>query len=122
MSTKYTKMPEGGAQAVMTMTVSKELEARADKLWETHANWFKKTHVNKGENACLFYHVCKSAEMDDFTKGKGGTPTGNTTFTIVEFYASEAGLDNHFAKFHASHECADFGEMFGALLKDGAYA
>ena len=114
------KMPEGGAQAVMVMTVSPELEKRTEALWSIHADWIKKTHVQKGDLACLFYHVCKTKEVVDATQGPHAEPTGNITFTIVEFYASKAGLDNHFAMFHSQHECEEFVKEFGALMESGA--
>jgi len=113
------KCPEGGAQAHMTFTVPPELEEKAGKMWEAHAAWMKKTHVSTGDNALLFYHVCKGKETDDPAKGPKGTATGNIVWTCVEFYKTKAGLDNHFAMFHAGHECGDFGALFEELMGTG---
>lgn len=60
--------------------------------------------------------------MEDFTKGRpelgaGATPTGHTTITIIEFYATKAGLDEHFNLFHAGAWAG--GAEFGALMKTG---
>lgn len=113
------KCPEGGAQAHMTFTVPPEFEEQATKMWEAHAAWVKKTHVGTGDNECLFYHVCKAMELDEPTKGPLATPTGNIVFTVTEFYKNKVGLDNHFAMFHAVHECGDFGALFGELMETG---
>ena len=116
------KLPAGGAQAVLTMTAPPELEARLKALWVSHAEWMKASHHKSGEKACLFYHQCVSAEMDDFTKGRpeleaGAKPTGNTTVTVVEFYANKAGLDEHFQLFHKG--AWEGGKEFAALMETG---
>ena len=50
------KLPAGGAQAVLTMTGPKDLEARMVALWASHAEWMKASHHRGGDQACLFYH------------------------------------------------------------------
>lgn len=104
----------------MTLVVSAENEAKADKLWRIHAEWMKKTHVNQGPKACLFYHVTKGRELDVPTNGYKANQTGKIKYTIVEFYATRAGLDAHFMMFHVAHECKPFVELFQELMKGGA--
>ena len=82
----------------------------------------KASHHRGGDKACLFYHQCISEEMNDFTKGRpelgaGAEPTGNVTITCIEFYATKAGLDEHFKLFHAGDWKG--GEEFGALMGTG---
>merc|ERR1711918_57454 len=79
----------------------------------------KKTHPAGGDNAILLYHVCKAPELKEPTKGNGSEKTGRISYTVVEFYKNKSGLDNHFAMFHAGHECADFGKLFGELMEGG---
>ena len=67
-------------------------------------------------NATTCCPAGKSAAVDDFAKGPGASRTGNVNYTIVEFYENKAGLDNHFAMFHASHECEWFVKEFGEIL------
>ena len=120
MSSDTSTMPAGGAQAIMIMTVPPELEERVTKFWKLHAKWMAYTHVSTGEKTCLFYHVCKGPEVEDFTSGPAAKKTGNITFTITEFYAKPAGLDTHFAMFAAGHaEMAEFGKEFGELMSTG---
>merc|ERR1712110_552725 len=94
-------------------------EERVTKLWQIHADWIKKTHVNQGDNALEFYQVCKSKDLEDPTQGPNGKENGKITIACAEHYTNKAGLDNHFAMFHAGHECADFGAEFGALMETG---
>ena len=106
----------------MTMTGPAELKDRMVALWASHAEWMKASHHRGGDKACLFYHQCISEEMNDFTKGRpelgaGAEPTGNTTITVIEFYASKAGLDEHFKLFHEGAWAG--GEEFGALMGTG---
>ena len=101
--TQSNKLPAGGAQSHMAFIVPRELEQRADDMWATHAEWMKKTHAKGGENACLFYHVCKGMEVETFIDGPKAKPTGNVVYTIVEFYANPAGLNQHFEMFHAGN-------------------
>jgi hypothetical protein len=106
----------------MTMTGPAELKDRMVALWASHAEWMKASHHRGGDKACLFYHQCISEEMNDFTKGRpelgaGAEPTGNTTITVIEFYATKAGLDEHFKLFHEGAWAG--GEEFGALMGTG---
>merc|ERR1711998_16749 len=114
------KLPDTACQVMLIMTVPKTLEARADALWKLHAAWVKKTHPRCGDKKLLFYQVDKSAEIDDPTKGPNASKTGKVVFTVVEYYASKEGLDNHFAMFGAGHECGEFVTEFMALMKAGA--
>ena len=43
--------------------------------------------------------------------------TGNTTITVIEFYATKAGLDEHFKLFHEGAWAG--GAEFGALMGTG---
>ena len=106
----------------MTMTGPAELKDRMVALWASHAEWMKASHHRGGDKACLFYHQCISEEMNDFTKGRPelgarAEPTGNVTITCIEFYATKAGLDEHFKLFHAGDWKG--GEEFGALMGTG---
>ncbi|KAH8043481.1 hypothetical protein JL722_15190 [Aureococcus anophagefferens] len=96
---KLGTLDQADADAIMIMTVPPELEERVTKFWELHAKWMAYARVD--EAACLFYHVCKGPEVEDFTSGPAAKKTGNVTFTITEFYAKPAGLDAHFAMFAA---------------------
>ena len=116
------KLPNGGAQAALTMTCPKELEDMMITLWAGHAEWMKAPHHRGGDQACLFYHQYKSVQIEDFTKdrpelGASARPTGHTTITITEFYATKAGLDKHSKFFHAG--AWEGSAEFGAPMETG---
>jgi hypothetical protein len=114
----FPAMPTCSAQAAMKMIVTAELGDRAVALWKDHTSWMQKSHYKDGKKKILFYHVCVADELDVPTDGPKADKTGRKVVTIIQFYKNKAGLDNHFAKFHAGEWKG--AAKYQALLELGA--
>ena len=94
-------------QFIMTFSSPPEYVAEGDRIFNSHAEWMKKTHPTSGEKALLVYDVSKTPELVNPMNPAAGT-TGNTVFAVCEVYASQKGLDHHW-------ELAQSWEDFPAL-------
>jgi hypothetical protein len=100
---------KGSVQVTILFTCSPEHVAEGDALFSSHAEWMEQSHYRDGDLALLAYNVTKAPELSN-PLDPGSESTGNTVFSLVEVYATQAGLDDHWARGSAEDE------MFGAFV------
>jgi hypothetical protein len=82
---------------IVIKATSAELVAQGDKIFESHAKWMEASHHRDGDKALLRYNVSKGPEYSN-KLDPSSEPTGNTYFVLLEVYASEAGLVDHWKR------------------------
>lgn len=85
---------EGNVQLTVIITATPGLVAEGDRIFESHAAWMAKTHHREGDKALLAYNVVKGPELAN-PVDPSSAPTGNTSFVLMEVYASQAGIEDH---------------------------
>ena len=98
----------GKLQFLVVMSVPAEHVAEGDRLFESHADWMKRTHYREGNKALLVYDVSKAAEMEN-PMDPNTRPTGNTVFVLAEVYEGPEGLQDHWQQ--AQENWADFSSL-----------
>jgi hypothetical protein len=86
---------DGKVQVTMVFIAPADLESEGDRIWDSHAEWMKKTHYREGDKALLQYTVAKGADEE-----------GNVHFIVTEIYKSAAGHKDH--KEQAGQTWVDF--------------
>ncbi len=99
---------KGCTQFTVIMTVSPELVAEGDRIFESHAAWMEKTHHRDGEKQLLQYNLTKTPQMvNPMDPGQGNTE--NTCYILSEVYANPAGLQDHWEQAQTAWQ--DFGAL-----------
>ena len=88
---------KGNVQLCFVITAGPDKVVEGDRLFADHAVWMEKTHHREGDKALLVYDVSK---VDEYSNPLDPTSekTGNVNFILAEIYASQAGVDDHFAQ------------------------
>ena len=97
---------EGSTQLTIIFTATPDLVAEGDRLFASHASWLAASHHREGELALLRYNVGKGPELSN-PLDPSSEPTGNTLYVLLEVYAGQAGLDDHWQQ--GSTNWQDFG-------------
>lgn len=84
----------GNIQLTILFTCGPEDVAAGDALFADHAEWMERSHPRDGDLALVAYNVVRGPELSN-PLDPGSEPTGNTTFTLMEVYATQAGVANH---------------------------
>ncbi len=72
-----------------------DLEAEADRILVSHAEWMQRTHHREGEKALLQYTV---------TKGRDPDRDDVIEYALTEVYQSPAGFEDHSKQAHENWE------------------
>ena len=87
-------MSHAGQSHLMIMwTVGPDDVAEGDRLFASHDE-FMKGHPREGDRALLEYTVTKGPELSN-PLDASSDPTGRTIFVLSEYYASPAGIAQH---------------------------
>lgn len=85
---------QGKIQLTIIITATPDLVAEGDRIFESHAKWMAESHHRDGEKALLRYNLVKGPELEN-PLDPSSAETGNTSFTLMEVYESEAGVADH---------------------------
>lgn len=96
----------GRTQWALMFVCPGELEAEADRLLDSHAEWMERTHYREGEKALLQYTV---------TKGTLPDRDGVIVYAMTEVYQSPAGEKDHHQQAEETWE--DYAAMWELLGK-----
>ena len=94
---------KGKTQLTFVIVAPPDQVEEGDRLFRNHVPWMEATHHRDGDKALLSYTVTKSPELSN-PSDPGSEPTGNTIFTLIEIYETEAGVADHFEQAEASWE------------------
>ncbi|MGA7689099.1 MAG: hypothetical protein WCA29_07695 [Jiangellales bacterium] len=85
----------GRTQWSLMFVCPADLEAEADRIVASHAEWMQRTHHREGEKALLQYTVTKAPhpEQDDAV-----------VYAMTEIYQSPAGVEDHSKQAHETFE------------------
>jgi len=83
----------GKSHIVIMWTASPDDVAAGDQLFDSHGKWMT-GHSREGDTALLDYSISKGPELEN-PVDPDSAPTGDTVFVLDEFYASPAGVDEH---------------------------
>ena len=86
-------MDLGKAHIVVMWTVGPEQVAAGDAVFQSHGKWME-GHSRQGDTALLDYSISKGPELEN-PVDPDSAPTGDTVFVLDEFYASPAGVVEH---------------------------
>ncbi len=85
---------KGNYQLTIIFTAPPELVAEGDRIFKSHAAWMAATHHREGDKALLRYNLSKGPELSN-PMDPTSAPTGNTSFVLMEVYATKAGVADH---------------------------
>ncbi|MEX0599381.1 MAG: hypothetical protein WD423_10150 [Rhodothermales bacterium] len=88
---------KGNVQLTIIITATPDLVEEGDRIFKSHASWMADTHHREGEKALLRYNLVKGPELSN-PLDPGSKSTGNTSYVLMEVYASEAGVADHWRK------------------------
>ena len=86
-------MDLGKTHIVVMWTVGPNEVAAGDAVFQSHGKWME-GHSREGDTALLDYSISKGPELAN-PVDPDSAPTGDTVFVLDEFYASPAGVDEH---------------------------
>jgi len=86
---------KGKIQLTFVISAPADLVAEGDRIFASHEKWMASSHHKDGPKALLKYNVSKAQELSN-PMDPSSAKTGNTIFILNEFYASEAGVADHF--------------------------
>ena len=105
---------KGKIQLTFVISAPPDQVEEGDRLFRNHVPWMEGTHHHDGDKALLSYTVSKAPELSN-PSDPDSEPTGNTIFTLMEIYETEAGVADHFQQAEASWE--DFAALGEWLAK-----
>lgn len=85
---------QGNVQLTIIITAPPSLVEEGDRIFESHAQWMEQTHHRDGNLALLRYNVSKGPERAN-PLDPSSEPTGNTSYVLMEVYASDAAVADH---------------------------
>lgn len=85
---------EGNTQLTIIFTCGPDDVAEGEAVFESHAAWMERSHHRDGDLALLRYNVVKGPELEN-PLDPNSEPTGNTSFVLMEVYATPAGVADH---------------------------
>ena len=86
-------MDLGKTHIVVMWTVGPDEVAAGDAVFQSHGKWME-GHSREGDTALLDYSISKGPELAN-PVDPDSAPTGDTVFVLDEFYASPAGVVEH---------------------------
>ena len=99
----------GKTQLTIVFTAPPDLVAEGDRIFASHAKWMRSTHSREGEKALLHYNLVKGPELSN-PMDPSSTPTGNTSFVLMEVYETPAGIAEHWKQTQTWDDFAAVGE------------
>lgn len=103
----------GKTQLTVIFTVTPDLVAEGDRIFESHATWMEESHYREGELALLLYNVAKGEDLSN-PLDPSSDSTGKTSYVLTEVYETPAGLEDHWRQGTTSwDEFGSFAEWAG---------